>query len=274
MNAVRIYGPGDLRVEQIGEPQVLEATDVVLEVTAASITGLDLDRFHGTLPVPEPGTTCGQELVGEIVESGSAVVDFAVGDRCVAFVPAGAQAEYVRVPSAESALALVPDGLSDFDVVLCGKILPAAWSALQRGGARGGDVVTVVGAGTLGQLVILFAPLFGCSAVIAVDTVDARLREAEALGAVPVDARTQDPVACALEVTAGRGADLVIETARIATCAGEPVPRGHREQLVRLIEAGRIDPARVISHALPFSEAKDAYRIFDANQATTIVLKL
>jgi threonine dehydrogenase-like Zn-dependent dehydrogenase len=288
---------------------------------------------------------CGHEFAGEVVEVGSSVLDIAAGDRCVASMftacgrcPAclrmehrrcgrfgmfgygvgfgdlpGGQADYVRVPFADMTLSAIPPALSDHDVLLTSDILPTAYAALERGGAGSGDVVVVVGAGPVGQLVVMAAPLFGCSTVIAIDVVEDRLKQAEALGAVAVDARSADPFDAVYDLTNNQGADLVIEAAgnaaALATAfsvvrtagrivligvlvdeafpvsAGEVFLRGlsvqglvgeplrHRDALFRLIGARRLDPAQLISHTMPLTEAAAAYRLFDAREATKVVLQ-
>jgi len=345
MHAVRTYGPGDLRVEDVPEPKIVEPTDAIVKVSSTAICGSDLHLYHGKIPGIEAGMVCGHEFAGEVVEVGGGVLDIGAGERCVASMfsacgrcPAclrmehrrcarfgmfgygvafgdlpGGQAEYVRVPFADMTLAAIPDGLSDHDVLLTSDILPTAYTALERGGARPGDVVAVVGAGPLGQLIAMCAPLFGCSTVVAIDVVPDRLKEAEALGAVPVDARSEDPFDAVYDLTNNQGADLVIEAAgngaaldtalsvvRIAgrvvmvgvlvdepfpISAGEAFLRGlsitglvgeplrYRADLVRLIGARRLDPGRIISHTLPLVEAPAAYRMFDAREATKIVLQ-
>ena len=345
MLAVRTYGPADLRLEEVPEPAILEPTDAIVKVSASAICGSDLHVYHGKIPGIEAGMVCGHEFAGEVVEVGAGVLDIVAGQRCVASMfsacgrcpaclrmehrrcprfgmfgygvafgdLAGGQAEYVRVPFADMTLAAIPEGLSDHDVLLTSDILPTAYTALERGGAGSGDVVAVVGAGPLGQLVTMCAPLFGCSTVIAIDVVPDRLKEAEALGAVPVDARSEDPFDAVYDVTGNQGADLVIEAAgngaaletalavvRIAgrvvmvgvlvdepfpISAGEAFLRGlsitglvgeplrYRADLLRLIGARRLDPARIISHTLPLTEAVEAYRMFDAREATKIVLR-
>lgn len=344
MRAVRTYGPRDIRVEEVPEPVLAEPTDVILRVTSTAICGSDLHLYHGRIPGIEPGMVCGHEFVGEVVEVGSAVLDVAVGDRCVASMfsacgrcPAclarehrrcwrfamfgygvafgdlpGGQADYVRVPFADLTLATVPDGLSDDDVVLLSDILPTAYTALQRGGFRPGDVVAVVGAGPVGQLTAMCALLLGCSAVAVVDIVPERLKEAEALGAVPVDATRVDPFDAVCDLTDNQGADLVVEAAgnqaALATAlsvaringrvvlvgilvdeafpvsAGEVFLRGlsvtgvvgeplqHRAELLRLVAAGRLDPARIVSHRLPLDQATAAYEMFDRREARKVVL--
>jgi len=84
MHAVRTYGPGDLRVEDVPEPQIAEPTDAIVKVTSSAICGSDLHLYHGKIPGIEPGMVCGHEFAGEIVEVGSGVLDLAAGERCVA----------------------------------------------------------------------------------------------------------------------------------------------------------------------------------------------
>ena len=226
---------------------------------------------------------------------------------------AGGQADRVRVPLADMTLAPIPDGLSDEDVLFVGDILSTAYSGLVAGGIRPGDTVAVVGAGPLGQLVVACAPLLGAGTVLAIDLVDERLKQAAELGAIPVDAREGDPLDAVFDVTNNQGADIVVEAvgaeASVATAftlprvngrivllgvlveepfpvtAGELFLRGlsvsavignpfsYRSELIRLIEAGRLSPARIVSHTMPLEDAAEAYRMFDAKEATKIVLK-
>lgn len=225
----------------------------------------------------------------------------------------GGQAEYVRVPMAEMTLAPVPDGLSDEDVLFVGDILATAYSGLMAGAIRPGDTVAVVGAGPLGQLVTACAPLLGAGTVLAIDLVEERLKQAAELGAIPVDAREGDPLDAVFDVTNNQGADLVVEAVgaepSLATAftlprvggrvvllgvlldepfpvtAGEIFLRGlsvtavignpfaYRPELMRLIRSGRLSPARIVSHTMPLEDAAEAYRMFDAKEATKIVLK-
>jgi threonine dehydrogenase-like Zn-dependent dehydrogenase len=184
---------------------------------------------------------------------------------------------------------------------------------LKAGPIRPGDAVAVVGAGPLGQLVIMCAPLLGAATIFAVDLVDERLKQAAELGAIPIDAREGDPLDAVFDATNNQGADLVVEAVgaeqsletafRLPRVGGrvvllgvlvdEPFPvsageaflRGlsvsavignpfaYRPELMRLIEAGRIAPARIVSHTMPLEEAPEAYAMFDAKEATKVVLK-
>jgi len=225
----------------------------------------------------------------------------------------GGQAEYVRVPIAEMTLAPIPDALSDEDVLFVSDILSTAYSGLIAGSIRPGDSVAIVGAGPLGQLAIACAPLLGAAKVFAVDLVDERLKQAAELGAIAIDARAGDPLDAVFDETNNQGADLVIEAVgaepsletafrlprvggRVVllgvlvdqpfpVSAGEVFLRGlsvtamignpfaYRHELIRLIEAGRLSPARIVSHTMSLDDATEAYALFDAKEATKVVLK-
>jgi 2-desacetyl-2-hydroxyethyl bacteriochlorophyllide A dehydrogenase len=345
MRAVRLQEPGRIEVEEVPEPHLEEQTDAIVRVTSSAICGSDLHLYHGKVPGIEPGLVCGHEFLGEVVEIGSSVLDVEVGERyvssmftacgrCPACIRhehrrcarfgmfgygmafgdlAGGQADLVRVPFADMALAPLPEGVSDDAALLTSDILSTAFTALRRGPAGPGDVVAVIGAGPLGQLAIMLAPLFGVAKVISVDVVPERLKEAEALGAIPVDARTDDVFDAVFDHTSNQGADLVIEAAGngvalktaldvvrtagrvslVGVLVDEPLPitagdvflRGltitgmvgeplrDRAELLSLIAAGRIDPARVISHHMPLDQATEAYSMFEDKKATKIVLQ-
>lgn len=225
----------------------------------------------------------------------------------------GGQAEYVRVPMAEMTLAPIPDGLPDEDVLLVSDILSTAYSGLKAGAVHPGESVAVVGCGPLGQLVIACAPLLGAAKVFAIDLVSERLKQAAELGAIAIDARDGDPLDAIFDATNNQGADLVIEAVgaepSLATAftlprvggrivllgvlldeefpvsAGEVFLRGlsvsavignpfaYRPELMRLIEAGRLEPGRLVSHTMPLDDVAKAYEMFDAKEATKVVLK-
>lgn len=225
----------------------------------------------------------------------------------------GGQAEYVRVPMAEMTLAPIPEGLADEDALFVSDILSTAYSGLKAGAIRPGDSVAVVGAGPLGQLVMACAPLLGAATVFAIDLVEERLKQAAELGAVAIDAREGDPLDAVFDRTNNQGADLVIEAVgaepslqtaftlprvggrivllgvlvdeEFPITAGEVFLRGlsvsavignpfaFRPELMRLIEAGRLSPARIVSHTMPLDDAARAYAMFDAKEATKVVLK-
>jgi threonine dehydrogenase-like Zn-dependent dehydrogenase len=221
----------------------------------------------------------------------------------------GGQAELVRVPNADRVLAPLPDEVSDEAAVFLADNLPTGYDAVVRGGAQPGDTVCVVGLGAVGLMAVMCARELGAT-VLAVDGVEARRALAAKLGAAAVEpARAAEAVAAA---TDGQGADVVVEAAGTAGALDAALAlargrgtvsvvgahfepdfplnnalmfereltlrfsigdaAGHREQLLRLLCEGRLDPARVVTHRLALADAPHAYRIFDAREATKVVL--
>ena len=221
----------------------------------------------------------------------------------------GGQAELVRVPHADRALQKLPDEVTDEAAVFLADILPTGQAAVVRGGVDDGDVVAVVGCGPVGLMAILCAR-GAAGRLLAIDGVPVRRQLAELLGAeavAPEDAA--DAVAAA---TNGLGADVVIEAAgspggldaslRLARGRGvvsvvgahfEPDfpldnglmfereltvrfsigdPTADGPQLLERIGNGELDPTPTITHRMPLTEAAEAYRLFDAREATKVVL--
>jgi threonine dehydrogenase-like Zn-dependent dehydrogenase len=221
----------------------------------------------------------------------------------------GGQADLVRVPRADRCLWAVPDGVSSEDAVFVADILPTGFLAVQRAGVGSGDVVAVLGCGPVGLMAVLCA-VGTARRVIAVDAIAARRAIAESLGAQAIDpAEAVEAVAAA---TAGLGADAVIEAsgspAALAASFGLVRPQGvvavvgahfepdfplnnavmfekeitlsfaignpgrDRERLLAMIQDGVLRPSAVISDTLPLERAAEAYRAFDAREATKVVL--
>lgn len=346
MRAARIYADEGLRVEDVPDPEILEPTDAILRVTDSAVCGSDLHVYHGRIPGIEDGTIPGHEFAGVVEAVGPAVRDVEVGERYVASMfsacghcpaclrgetrgcryfgmfgfgmafgdLAGGQAELVRVPFADSTLSPVPAGVETAELLLLSDILPTAYSALARGKAAPGETIGVVGAGPVGQLIAMCAPLFGVARVIVIDLSDERLEEVQALGAATVNPTTSDPLDAVLDLTNNQGADLMIEAAGneealgtalqgarvggrvvlVGVLVDEPWPmdagevfiRGlevtavlgeplkHREALTKLVLGGRLRPSRLISHEMSLEEAPKAYELFEAKEAMKVVLRI
>jgi len=218
MRAVVLAGVGDVRVEDVADPQLLEPTDAIVRVNAAAICGADLFPLHGMTPGFENGTVMGHEFAGVVVETGNEVSGVQVGQRVVntsmvadGSCPAcragrstqcsgralfgysgvyprldGGQAELVRVPHADRVLAPLPDAVPDEAAVFLSDNLPTAYDAVvTRGGVGEGDLVAVVGLGAVGLMAVMCAVDAGAR-VLAVDGVEARCATAERLGAEPL----------------------------------------------------------------------------------------
>ncbi len=245
MKALVYHGPGQKSWESVADPKPTEPTDIVVRIDTTTICGTDLHILKGDVPAVTDGRVLGHEAVGTVVELGSAVSSLAVDDRVI--VPAitscgrcanckrsmpshclavggvgwifghlidGTQAEYTRVPFAETSVHKVPDGVSDQQVLFLTDILPTGYEVgVRNGGVRPGDVVVVVGAGPVGLAAIQTAGLAGAATVIAVDRADSRLEHARRFGADYVlNAGASDLEAqIAALTTAGLGADVAIE---------------------------------------------------------------
>jgi alcohol dehydrogenase len=249
VRAVVYRGPGDIRLEALPEPTLLDPEDAIVRVTAASICGSDLHVLHGLMPKMEPGAIIGHEFVGVVASVGATVERFRPGDRVVG--PAavwcgrcracrkgllsacengaifgsgplfgaldGAQADYVRVPFANVTLQPIPDGVADEAVIFAGDILPTGYSAVAglapgSRGVRPGDNVVIFGAGPVGLCAVASARVFDPARIIVVDREAYRLEMAGRLGADRViDASTEDVRTLVKEATDGWGADYVVE---------------------------------------------------------------
>lgn len=124
---------------------------------------------------------------------------------------AGGQAEYLRVPCADTGPIKVPDGFSDEQVLFLSDIFPTGYMAAENCGLKGGETVAVWGCGPVGQFAIRSAFLLGAERVIAIDRVPERLAMAQTAGADTVDFMSTDVYDAIQERTQGRGADACID---------------------------------------------------------------
>ena len=245
MKALVYHGPGQKSWESVGDPKPMDPTDIVVRIDTTTICGTDLHILKGDVPAVTDGRVLGHEAVGTVVEVGAAVSTLAVDDRVI--VPAitscgrcanckrampshclatggigwifghlidGTQAEYTRVPYAETSVHKVPEGVTDQQVLFLTDILPTGYEVgVRNGGVKPGDVVVVVGAGPVGLAAIQTAGLAGAASVIAVDLAESRLEHARRFGADHVlngNAGDVEAQIAAL-TTAGQGADVAIE---------------------------------------------------------------
>jgi alcohol dehydrogenase len=242
MRAVLFDDVGRIRVAEVPDATVEEPADAVVRVSRTAICGSDLHFLHGKTPV-RPGDGLGHEAVGVVASVGPAVERFVPGDRVVvAFTIAcgtcwfcrrgqtqlcedsktlgagvfggslgGAQAELVRIPTADVNLLRVPEGVDEERALFVGDILTTGYYGASLGAAGPDDVVAVVGAGPVGFFCIQSALALGAGKVLALDREPARLALAERAGAEPVDLRSRHPATVTAEATGGRGADVVID---------------------------------------------------------------
>jgi 2-desacetyl-2-hydroxyethyl bacteriochlorophyllide A dehydrogenase len=280
MKAVVLRAPGDVGIDEVADPAILDAGDAVVRVTATAICGADLFPYHGLTPGFENGTILGHEFAGEIVAVGPGVRSVRTGQRVVnasmiscGTCPScganrvtqcdgralfgysgvyprldGGQAELVRVPMADRALRRLPDEVSDEAAVFLADILPTGYGAVARADVSAGDTVAVVGCGPVGLMAILCAVHAGAS-VIAVDGIDARRALAEKLGARAVDVpAAADTVS---EATYGLGADVVIEAAGVPAALDSSLRLARGRGTVSVVGA-HFEPDYPLDNALMF----------------------
>jgi threonine dehydrogenase-like Zn-dependent dehydrogenase len=250
MKAIVLKQIGNVVLEEVPDPQIQDPGDVIVKVTTAGLCGSDLHIVHGRDKGIRMGTIMGHEFTGIVQEVGSSVLHLRKEDRVVApftvncgncfyckrDLPArcirsegfgfitesgkglhGSQAEYVRVPLADSTLVKIPekrnDGttISDEEILFLGDIFSTAYSCAEKAEIRKGDVVAVIGCGPVGLLCILAVSLFEPSVMIAVDSVDYRLAKAKSFGAFPALPDPEMLTVLAGELTEGRGVDAALE---------------------------------------------------------------
>jgi alcohol dehydrogenase len=342
MRAVVYHGPGSKAWEEVPRPEIRDDTDAVVRVDAVTICGTDLHILRGDVPTVEEGRVLGHEAVGTVEEVGSGVKNVQVGDRVlVSCISAcgrcrfcresaygqctggggwilghridGTQAEYVRVPFADTSTHPAPAGVPDEALLMLADILPTGYEVgVLNGGVRPGDVVAVVGAGPIGLSAIMGARLFSPSHVVAIDPAQTRLEAAKRLGAdVVINPAKEDVLGAVRELTGGLGADVAMEAVgvpetfeqavalirpggRVANMGvhGEPATL-HLEELwirnvtittglvdtystptlLRLIANGQVDPTPFITHHFALDEFMRAYDVF-ADAADTGALKV
>jgi alcohol dehydrogenase len=246
MRAVVYHGAGNMEWEEVPKPMILEDGDVILRIDAVTICGTDLHILKGDVPAVTDGRVLGHEAVGTIEEVGPGVKALKPGDRVlVSCISAcgrcrfcregryglcaggggwilghtidGTQAEYVRLPFAETSTYLIPSGVTDESVLMLADIGPTGYEVgVLNGGVEPGDVVAVVGAGPIGLSAMLTSRLYSPSHIVAIDVAEARLEAAKGFGATAtINNSRQDAVAMVKELTGGLGVDVAIEAVGI-----------------------------------------------------------
>ena len=222
----------------------------------------------------------------------------------------GAQAEQLLVPRANLTLRRVPEGMSAEVALFAGDVMGTGYHAVAHAGMRSGDTVAVLGLGPVGLCAVQAARAGGAVQVFAIDTVEQRLAMAAQFGATPLHLTEQDPKRAVRAATDG-GVDVVVDAVgdpgplemaiSLARDAGTvsgigaysgrgEVPIGlawlkgltlrlglanviaHVDRVLALIEAGKLDPAPLVTHHMKLDEAADAYALYDRREALKIVL--
>jgi len=341
MKALVYHGPGRRSWEDKPRPVVRESGDAIVRITTSTICGTDLHILKGDVPSVTDGRILGHEGVGIVEAIGASVTAFRPGDLvliscitacgicdfCRKGMPShcrtggwilgntidGTQAEYVRIPHADTSLYAVPGDADVEAVVMLSDILPTAYECgVLNGHVTPGDTVAIVGAGPIGLAALLTAQLYSPSAIVMIDLDAHRLQVSQHFGATAViNSSAEDAVARVLALTGGAGVDLAIEAVgtpgafdtcqaivaaggRIANIGvhGKPVQL-HLEKLwdrnialttrlvdtvttpllLKLLQAGKLRPSTLVTHRFRLDDIQQAYDTF-ADAARQSALKV
>ncbi len=241
MKAITLSDVESVETIAMVDPGIESGTDAIVRVTMAGLCGSDLHPFFGRESGLDANTVMGHEMVGEIIDIGSEVAAFGVGDRvfipfssncgdcfyCRNKLPSrcevgnlfgwvedgvglhGCQSEFVRVPYADATLMKVPQGVTDEAALLLGDNFSTGFYCAQMAQCGSGKVHVVIGCGTVGQLCCIAARSMGAETIVAIDPLESRRKQAEVLGARAIS--PDDAGAEIQSLTNGRGADCVME---------------------------------------------------------------
>src|ERR1700724_3687282 len=242
MRAVTFQAPGEVRLEERPEPELLARDDAIVRIEATGICGSDLHIYHGRVKI-EPGFTIGHEFVGTVVAAGDDVTRAAAGDRVLGCYHSacgtcffclrgvyhkcdsmrtfghgavlgslqGTQADFALVPNANLTLRKVPAGVGDDVALFAGDVMGTGYHAVVESGVKPGDSLAVLGLGPVGLCAVQVALASGAGPVIAVDTVEQRLEVARGFGAIPVHLTEEQPRDVIKQATDGRGVDATVD---------------------------------------------------------------
>jgi alcohol dehydrogenase len=341
MKALVYKGPGKKALDDHPRPVISAPTDVIVKISKTTICGTDVHIIEGDVPTCKPGRILGHEGVGVITEIGAAVTAFKVGDpvliscitacgkclycrrqmysHCIAggWVLGnsidGTQAEFVRIPYAETSLYPIPEGSDEEALVMLSDILPTGFECgVLNGKVQPGRTVAIVGSGPIGLAALLTAQFYSPAEIIMIDLDDNRLEVAKRFGATAtVNSSDSNVVEAVMKLTGKRGVDTAIEAVGIPAtfelCAKLVAPGGtianigvhgskvdlHLEllwnrnitittrlvdtvstpMLLDALQSKKIDPKLLITHRFKLEDILKAYKTF-TNAADSKALKV
>ena len=334
MKACTYVSRGRFELHDKPRPRIGDPRDAIVRITLASICTSDLHIMHGSVPRAVEGITVGHEMVGVVEECGAAVRTVRPGDRVTINVETfcgecyfcrhgyvnncsdpqggwalgcridGGQAEYVRVPYADSGLDRIPDTVSDEQALFVGDILATGFWAARISEIGPDDTVLIIGAGPTGLCTLQCVLLRSPRRVIVCERSPERTQFVRdhhpGVEVVPPG----ECLALLARTCPRGGADRVIEVAggddtfRLAWQAARPnaivtvVALYDRPQtlplpdmygktltfktggvdgcdcaeILRLIEQGKIDTTPLITHRYPLDRIGEAYRLFEKRE--------
>ncbi|MBB5374437.1 zinc-dependent alcohol dehydrogenase family protein [Acidocella aromatica] len=318
------------------KPRIEASTDVIVKLAKTTICGTDLHILKGDVPTVKPGTVLGHEGVGVIDEVGDGVQSFKKGDRvlisCITSCGKcdycrrgmyshcrqggwilghtinGTQAEYARIPFAETSLHRIPEGMDEEALVMLSDILPTGYECgVLNGKVSPGATVAIVGAGPVGLAALLTAQFYSPAEIIMIDLDDNRLAVAKTFGATrTVNSGKDSTVDAVMALTGGNGVDVAIEAVGIPptfelcqdiVAAGGTIANVgvhgakvdlHLERLwahnitlttrlvdtvttpmlLKTVQANKLNPSQLITHRFKLENMLDAYDTFQRAAAT------
>lgn len=210
---------GAYDIELVEKELVCGEDEVIVKNHLIGICGSDKNFYRGFLPpktaefrqAPKFPFELGHESGGVVVEVGSRVEDYKVGDRVIAFGWNNNYAEYFKTPTWQ--LQPAPQGL-DMDIVSLGEPVACAMYSGLNSGVQLGDTVVIMGGGFAGQIIAQCAKKKGAYKVIIVDILDGKLELAKKLGIdITINSKKHNVKEIIDEFTNGVGADVVVEAA-------------------------------------------------------------
>ena len=341
MKALVYLAVGQKALDERPKPQIAAPTDAIVKITRTTICGTDLHILKGDVATCQPGRILGHEGVGIIDTVGAAVTAFKPGDHVlVSCISAcgkclycrrqmyshcttggwilgntidGTQAEFVRIPHADTSLYPIPAGADEEALVMLSDILPTGFECgVLNGKVQPGCTVAIVGAGPIGLAALLTAQLYSPAEIVMIDLDDNRLEMAKRFGATAgINSAGGNAAEDVMKLTGGRGVDTAIEAVGIAAtfelCEKIVAPGGtianigvhgtqvalHLEllwdrnitittrlvdtastpMLLDMLKASKLAPKLLITHRFKLDKILDAYEAF-GHAAETRALKV
>ncbi|WP_440999750.1 zinc-dependent alcohol dehydrogenase family protein [Fodinibius sp. SL11] len=341
MKALVYHGPGNRKYEEKPKPTIQETTDAVIKIKKTTICGTDLHIMKGDVPAVKDGTTLGHEGVGIIEEVGEGVSNFKKGDHVlISCITAcgkcdnckrqmyshcedggwilghlidGTQAEYVRIPHADTSLYHIPEDADEEALVMLSDILPTGFEVgVLNGKVKPGDVVAIVGAGPIGLAALLTAQFYSPAEIIMIDLDNNRLEVSKEFGATDtINSGEENALEKIMELTDDKGVDVAIEAVGVPAtfdiCQDIIKAGGHVAvvgvhgtsvdlkleelwiknitmttglvdtytipMLMKTVGSGKLEPEQLITHHFKLDEIMEAYDTF-GNAAEEKALKI
>ena len=331
MHGLVYRGPGRRAWEERPRPVLREPTDAIVRLTTSTICGTDLHILKGDVPSVAEGRILGHEGVGVVTDVGAGVTTFRAGDRvlisCITSCGRcdfcrkqmyshcrhggwilgntidGTQADYVRIPHADTSLYAIPADGDEEALVMLSDILPTGFECgVLNGQVHPGDTVAIVGAGPVGLAALLTAQFYSPASIVMIDLDDKRLDVARAFGATAlINSTDGGAVQRVMDLTAGQGVDVAIEAVGVPAtfdiCQAILAPGGrlanvgvhgvavalHLEKLwdrnitittrlvdttttpmlLKVVGSGRLQPRKLVTHRFALDDIMQAYETFE-----------